>query len=124
MPILLNNCRDRPHSTYYLSTDGHIAFYDLDTEGHQAKQAVGLAPGTMCVVVSKPEGRPLQFQTYRFEREEVREAPPGESGRLRVFFGSPVGEPVEMTQEQAAKSGAYAGFFNVLGHFKRAPVIS
>ena len=90
MLLLLNNCRNRPHATYYPSTDGQIAFYDLDTEGHQATKAVGLGPGTECIVVSRLEGRRLRFQRYSFAREEVRPAPPSESGLLRVFFGRPV----------------------------------
>lgn len=124
MPMLLNNCRNRCHAAFYPSNDGMIAFFDLETEGRQATQAVSLPKGTECIVVSKPIGGLLRFQTFRFEREEVRQAPTDETGLLRVFFGRPFDEAVEMTQKQAAASGPFTRFFDVRGHFKRASVIA
>ncbi len=68
--IGFNNCqikkgRCRDHAAIY----GDGAFYDLNTTGRQADEAVNLPVGQECVVAAYTPDRQVVFRWYSFLRE-------------------------------------------------------
>jgi hypothetical protein len=118
VPLLLNNCRGRPHSKIY----GPDAFYDVDAAADDQVASVrALAPGDACVVASKSAGSDVVLVRYKFAKSATERDDQGDP--CVVLYGSFVATET-MTKSAAAASAAYQGFFDKNGNFKRRSVLS
>ncbi len=116
--VYFNNCANRPHADLFQSD----AFYDLDTTGVQATQAMALPAGQECVVASKPASDSVCFRWYAFTSERLmREKKPG-GKKCRVFLGSQTFSET-MPISKACKDPLYACFFDKRGRFKQQSTI-
>jgi hypothetical protein len=113
--VYFNNCNNFDHAATY----GEGAFFDLGVTGSQAKMAVNLPIGQVCVVASNPKGRQVVFGWYALTSEEVLR---NEETESRVFFGTLLSTQT-LAKAKATQMKRYAAFFNVNGHFKRPSVL-
>ncbi len=117
MTVFLNNSRRRDHVKIYNSVD---AFFDLATEGMQATKAVGLEPGTECVVATPVGDYEIRFTWFAFSHEATMPDDLGE--QCRVFFGKRLRSET-MPKSKAVITEPYDVFFTGAGGFKRLSVI-
>lgn len=113
--VYFNNCRNFDHAATY----GTGAFFDLGVTGPQAKMAVNLPVGQVCVVASKPNGGQVVFDWYSLTSEKVLR---NDETKWRVFFGMLLSTQT-LPKAKATRMKRYAAFFNVNGHFKRPSVL-
>ena len=115
MLVYFNNCRRRDHLRIY----GEDAFYDLNTGPH-AHLVRNLDVGQECIVATPRKGGTVEFGWFSFSHEAVKlddtKTP------CRVFFGRFI-KSETYPKAVAAKTEAYAPFFNIVGNFKRQSVI-
>jgi hypothetical protein len=119
MIVYFNNCRRYNHGEVY----GGTAFFDLGTEGAQAKMAQDLRPGDKCVVASYDDDREwVLFKWYKLTGEKLVRSRNKDSGSTRVFFGKLL-RTVRVRKSKAVNLRQYKAFFNCKHHFKRPSVI-
>ncbi|MCU0917700.1 MAG: hypothetical protein MUC88_24530 [Planctomycetes bacterium] len=106
-----NDCLCRDHTALY----GDGAFYDLNTTGRQAHEALNLRMGQECVVAAITPDNQIIFKWYLFLRE-TRMRVDTESD-CRVFFGSFLMSET-LSKEHAAQDRVYSIFFDKNGNFK------
>lgn len=116
--VYFNNCKNRPHAKIF----GEGAFFDLLNTGPQAKMALNLPVGQMCVVARyATDDRLVVFDWHILTAEEIL-LDPDDDTACRVFFG-PRRSSETVAKSKAARLKRYASFFNVDGHFKRPAAI-
>ncbi|QDT16625.1 hypothetical protein [Alienimonas californiensis] len=117
-PVLLNNCKGRPHATLF----GPKAFYDLNTHGVQTRKATDLRVGRVCIVAQKPDDQDMvQLDRYSFEFERLM-ADPEFGDDVRVMFGELL-DSETLPKDKAASRSLYSALFNVNGDFKQVAVV-
>ena len=117
--VYFNNSRNRKHAELFQAD----AFFDLNTSGPQAKQALNLKAGQQCVVASKASRGSAKFIWYSLASERLMSPRDGDDGKkFRVFLGTKIREQ-ELPISQALQELHYAVFFDKNGHFKRASTI-
>ncbi len=82
--------------------------------------AVGLKPGTECIVATPTDDDDIEFAWFSFSKEI--EMLNEDEYPCRVFLGKRL-RAETMPKAKAARTKPYAAFFNSLGHFKRLSVI-
>jgi len=114
--VYFNNCCNRPHTELFQAD----AFYDLNTTGVQAKQAVDLPVGQECIVASKPSHDTAKLTWYSFASERLmRERGNGSHAKkCRVFLGTQTYSET-MLISKASREPLYAPFFDKKDRFKQ-----
>lgn len=129
MPVLLNNCRNRPYLEHYQPERGSgrgggcEPFYDLYTEGEQADGARDLTPGRVCIVASYdgPYRARVRLDWFAFSHESTLCDNAGDA--CRVLFGTRTRSET-LDKAAAAEHPVYGAFFNAAGHFKQRSVVA
>jgi len=98
------------------------AFFDLETEGHQASQATELSTGDECLVAQKAnDANEVRFDRYILKGIHVlKDKYTGSMGR--VFCGDHVSFEL-LPKLQACEHPEYREIFNSLNHFKRTAIV-
>ena len=111
----LNNCKGSDHASLY---GNPRAFYDLSSDGRQAKRATDLAAGQICIVCSTPRTKDVvTFSWHEYQSQDI-----DTTRETRVFTGNEIASE-ELPKTDASDHDVYGHFFNIDGNFKRQSVL-